>query len=330
MFDKLVSYLVPPFDSRGFIMWAIGLVSISVVLVFLHRRSNISVNQKLIRSGSSRNDFIDFLRGWAITFVAFYHWMYNLSIAGFVPKMPFFNRSTIIGETVEFWLYFLVTFMILTEILYYSVHVGYVWFAFITAVCIPWHYAASQVSGVGIMLITMGMASYVQNHDGIKWRKVLRRTAHLALISALISIVTYFVIPREWIYFGAIHCIAVLSVVHLPFIVYPQLSIVGTILIILHYVYYSRNFILDFPRWRVTADYMPWFANLAYVLLGVFLAHKGLHKATHLPRCLWGGFRPGIRWQDTIFPYLGRHSLFIFIAHQVVLFPLIKILALFF
>jgi uncharacterized membrane protein len=310
-------------------MWNVGWISIAIGLVFLHIRYMKPDKGKPGKHGSARNEFIDFLRGWAITFVTFFHLMYNLSLAGFVPAFPRFDRSVIIGETLEFWLYFLFTFMILTEIMYYSVHAGYLWFLFITAVCIPWHYAASQVSGVGIMLVTMGMASYVQNHDGIKWRKVIRRTTQLAVISVMISIVTYFVIPKEWIYFGAIHSITVLSVVHLPFVVYPQLSIFGTILITLHYVYYSPTFIFDFPRWRVTADYMPWFVNLAYVLLGVFLAHKGLHRTTHLPRCIIGGFRPGIRWQDTIFSFLGRHSLFIFIAHQVILFPLIKILALF-
>ena len=298
-------------------------------ICFLHRTKLPEIKRTQAKFGKPRKEFIDFLRGWAITFVTFFHLMYNLSLEGFVPGIPYFNRATIIGDVIEFWIYFLVTFLILTEVMHYSVYAGYFWFLFITAVCIPWHYSASQVSGVGIMLATMGMASYEQNRDGIKWNKVLTRFGQLVVVSVLISIVTYFVIPHEWIYFGAIHCIAVLSIIHLPFVVYPQFSLIGTILITLHYLYYKPTFFLDVPQWRVTADYMPWFVNLGYVLLGVFLAHIGLHNTTRLPRCLWGRFRPGIRWDDTIFPFLGRHSLFIFIVHQIILFPLIKILAMF-
>ena len=329
MFDKLVSDLVPPFDTRGYIFWACGWILMAAGICFLHSTKLPEIKRSQTKLGKPRKEFIDFLRGWAITFVTFFHYMYNVSIARFVPAIPLFNRSLIIGQIIEFWIYFLVTFLILTEVLHYSVYAGYFWFLFITAVCIPWHYAASQVSGVGIMLMTMGMASYVQNHEGIKWKKVLTRFGQLVVVSILISIVTYFVLPDEWIYFGAIHCIAVLSIVHLPFVVYPQFSIFGAIFITLHYLFYKPKFFLDVPQWRVTADYMPWFSNLGFVLVGIFLAHMGLHNTTRLPRCLWGKFRPGIRWDDTIFPFLGRHSLFIFIAHQVILFPLIKIIAMF-
>ena len=328
MIENLVSYLSPKFDTRGYIAWYIGWIGMSLGLCYLHKMK-LPLIKREQKSRGNRKEFIDFLRGWAITFVTFYHFMYNLSMERFVPGIPFFDRSTIIGHTVEFWLYFLVCFIILTEISYYSVYASYFWFLFITAVCIPWHYSASQVSGVGIMLATMGMASYVQNHASIQWKKVLTRVYQLTTVAVLISIVTYFVIHDEWIYFGAIHCIALLSLVHLPFVVFPQFALPGAVLITIHYIYYKPRFILDVPQWRVTADYMPWFVNLAYVLVGIFLAHKQIHKATHLPRCLWGRFRPGIRFDDTIFPFLGRHSLFIFIVHQVILFPVIKLLAMY-
>jgi uncharacterized membrane protein len=329
MLQKLIAELTPPFDSRGFIMWASGWILIAVGLSWVHYTRLADINREQAKSEKPRKEFIDFLRGWAITFVTFYHLMYNFSVEGFVPAIPYFDRSKILGDVAEFWVYFLFTFLILTEVIYYSVYAGYFWFLFITAVCIPWHYAGSQVSGVGIMLTTMGMASYVQNRDGIKWTKVLTRFGQLVIVSVLISIVTYVVLPDEWIYFGAIHCIALLSIIHLPFVVFPQFSIVGAIFIFIHYVFYKQTFFLDVPYWRISADYMPWFVNLGYVLLGVFLAHMGVHEATHLPRCIWGGFRPGIRWNQTIFPFLGRHSLFIFIVHQIILFPLVKILAIF-
>jgi uncharacterized membrane protein len=201
---------------------------------------------------------------------------------------------------------------------------GYVGFALVTACCIMWHYWASQMSGVGIIMFCVGISSYVQNRVTIQWRKIFSRIKKLVLVSFCITAVTYIFLPDEFIYFGAIHCISLVSILHLPFLKFPQFAIIGS-----GAIFSYKAFIGDFPLevkvFRSTVDHMPWFENLGYLLFGIFCGYMGMHQATHFIRCMWGRLQPGIHLEDTVFPLLGRHSLFIFIAHQVVLFPLVKL-----
>lgn len=274
---------------------------------------------------SPRYCFIDCARGLAICFVTFFHYIWNLrhnEVMGWEFKTS--NAHEFFLQIVEFWIFFGVCFLILSELFHISVHLGYVGFAFVTATCIMWHYWPSQASGVGIIMFCVGISSYVQNKDGIKWHKIISRIKKLFLVSLSITIVTYIFLPDEFVYFGAIHCITLVSILHLPFLKYPQYAILGTVSIF-SYKALIGDFPLEVKVFRNTVDHMPWFENLGYLVFGIFCGYMGMHKASHYIRCLWGRFKPGIHLEDTVFPYLGRHSLFIFIAHQVVLFPLVKL-----
>jgi uncharacterized membrane protein len=351
---------VPSLDTKGWIGVIVGFVASFLVLMIVHvttvdvRRSaknsmlgsskdhlNTSMemeelygsrdswNQKVLDDErnirSKRFCFIDCARGLAISFVTFFHYIWNLrfnDILGWEPKET--DSHQFFSEVVEFWMFFGICFVILSEVFHASVHMGYVGFAFVTATCIMWHYWPAQASGVGIIMFCVGISSYVQNMDGIKWHKVISRIKKLFFVSICISIVTYIFLPDEFIYFGAIHCITVVSVLHLPFLRFPQYSILGSLGIFL-YKALIGEFFLEVPVFRATADHMPWFENLGYLLFGIFCGHVGMHQATNYIRCMWGFLKPGIHLEDTVFPFLGRHSLFIFIVHQVVLFPLVKL-----
>jgi uncharacterized membrane protein len=345
--------LVPDFDTRGYKAWAIGYFGLLAAIIIAHYKT-ISERKRLKEQAlgyehandvemiekfspsprsptsqsspkSTRYGVIDHLRGWTIAFITFYHIMWNLAEEGFVPPIPDRNPHSMLRETIEFWIFFAICFAILTEILYKSIIAGYAWFVFVTAICIPWHYWPSQVSGVGMVMVCIGLSSYVLNENGFRWNKIFSRIRLLFLVSIAITIVTYIVFPREFVYFGAVHCITFLSIIHLPFIAYPQFSLVGSLVVFLHYWFYGATFIFDIPVWQTTVDYMPWFSNLGYLLLGVHFGYMGWHKENFLRRFLWGRMQPGIQWEDSVFPFLGRHSLFIFVAHQIVVFPLVKL-----
>jgi len=349
---SVISDLLPPFDTRGYISWICAYISVLGAVILAHHKTTAErkrlkhqaigyeqaedVEMKMKSDSKNNHDasprvsaprygVIDHLRGWTITFITFYHFMWNLAEEGFIPPIPEKNSSELFNQTVQFWIFFAIAFAILTEILHRSVFAGYAWFVFVTAICIPWHYWASQVSGVGMVMICIGISSFVQNENGFKWKKIFSRIKLLLIVSTCISIVTYVIFPTQFVYFGAVHCITLLSVIHLPFIGYPQFAILGSALVLLHYWLVGPVFILDIPVWQTTVDYMPWFSNFGYLLLGVHFGHMGWHKGHYLPRFLWGWGEPGIQWEDSVFPFLGRHSLFIFVAHQVVIFPIVKL-----
>jgi uncharacterized membrane protein len=278
-----------------------------------------------LSSKRPRYCFIDCTRGLAISFVTFFHYVWNLQHNELYPWVARIEEeSALYIQVGEFWIFFGVSFLVLSELFNISVFVGYAGFALVTAVCIVWHHWASQVSGVGMIMFCVGISSFVQNEHGIRWPKVISRIKKLFLVSLGISVVTYILFPNEFIYFGAIHCITLLSILHIPFLKFPQFAILGTVFIF-SYKAFLGEFPLEVQVFRATVDHMPWFENLGYLLFGIFCGYMRVHQATHYVRCLWGSFTPGIHLENTIFPFLGRHSLFIFIAHQVVLFPVVTL-----
>jgi uncharacterized membrane protein len=348
--------LIPNFDTRGYIAWIMAYLAFLSSIIVAHYKTvkerkrlkeqtlgyeeakDVEMTDKLDTSpksavlnagkSSPRYGFIDTVRGWTICFITFYHIMWNLAEEGFVPPIPDRNPTTMFRGVVEFWIFFALGFIVMTEVFYQSIFAGYAGFAFVTAMCIPWHYWPSQVSGVGLIMFCIGLSSFVQNENGFKWEKIYSRIRQLVLVSLCITVATYIVFPTQFVYFGAVHCITLLSIIHLPFIAYPKFAFLGSLAILLHYSFFGGTFILDVPVWRPTVDYMPWFSNLGYLLFGVHFGYMGWHRENFLRRCLWGRFKPGIQWEDTVFGFLGRHSLFIFVAHQIVIFPLVKLAAL--
>ena len=352
--------LIPDLDKPGWIGIGLGFFASWILLLYIHARTKTERSERKsmhypdsesrsasgyqfraidtemneftspnmdeeTKPKSPRFCFIDCARGLAICFVTFFHYVWNLRHNDVLPWQPKIGEPhELFLQIVEFWIFFGISFVLLSEAFHVSVVLGYLGFAFVTAVCIMWHYWAAQMSGVGIIMFCVGISSYVQNRGSIRWDKIFSRIKKLFTVSVCITAVTYIFLPDEFIYFGAIHCITLVSILHLPFLRYPQFAIVGTVAIF-SYKAFLGDFPLEVKVFRSTVDHMPWFENLGYLLFGIFCGHMGVHRATHYIRCLWGGFTPGLHLEDSVFPFLGRHSLFIFIAHQVVLFPLVKL-----
>jgi uncharacterized membrane protein len=351
--------LIPDLDPKGWSGVLLGMIASFIVMIVVHIRtledrklrkesdiqaSRLELDDDIELKGRSdhsprgvvsdisthtkpksrRYSFIDCTRGLAISFVTFFHYIWNLRHNEVLPEEYKAPRHALFVEMIEFWIYFLICFILLSELFHKSVFAGYAGFVLVTATCIMWHYWAAQLSGVGIIMFCIGLSSYVQNVEVIQWRKIWTRLSRLALVALSITLVTYIFLPDEFVYFGAIHCITLVSVLHLPFLIFPQYAIWGT-LAIFAYKGFIGDFFLEVHVYRNTVDHMPWFENLGYLLFGVFCGHMQVYKASHYIRCMWGRGAPGLHLEDSIFPFLGRHSLFIFVAHQVVLFPLVKL-----
>jgi uncharacterized membrane protein len=170
---------------------------------------------------------------------------------------------------------------------------------------------------VFLFLLSMGMSLRLNYQIGIDRKRFLIRLAKIASAAALISVVTYFAFPSTWIYFGTLHCIALTSIMALPFLRYPKISgLLGVIII-----FPSLFFNYDYPWFSLghaSMDYIPPLPWFGAVLIGIYLT------AMKVPEKM-GEMRIARPLQKLItFP--STHSLKIYLLHQPVLYGLLFVL----
>lgn len=164
-----------------------------------------------------------------------------------------------------------------------------------------------------LFLLCVGMGLCLSNKEKIQWIKVKRRFLKLTALAAVISIYTYFAFPKNWIYFGTLHCIAICSVLALPFINYPRTSlIVGLAINILYWLLKLRFVPFSRSLKIVSMDYIPLHPWFGIVLIGIFLYHVNFHKigsdSIRLPN-----------W----FLWISKQSLWIYVLHQIILYGIV-------
>lgn len=165
---------------------------------------------------------------------------------------------------------------------------------------------------VFLFLSAMGLALEVTYKGSLKPKKVAQRFLKIGGFALLISLFTYFAFPKRWIYFGTLHCIAVCSVLALPFLRKKWLCLSGASVILLPLLVG-----FDWPWFKMahaSMDYIPVLPWFGIVLLGMLSYHFNLHRFNVWPF-------PGKK----IFLFCGQHSLFIYLIHQPILFGLVKI-----
>jgi len=173
---------------------------------------------------------------------------------------------------------------------------------------------------VTLFLTTMGMSLALTHAKGICWACMKKRTLMLGGASILVSVGSYLQFPDSWIYFGILHFILFASWLGLLFLGKPLLSLITAIIILIgsyfgwlhtQLLFDSVKYILHLPI-QYTEDLVnifPWFAP---VLIGIFIVDKGWHVYPQLA--------PSFISQKIGF--MGRHSLFIYLIHQPILFGL--------
>ena len=166
---------------------------------------------------------------------------------------------------------------------------------------------------VFLFLFAVGMSLTLAHQDKIQWRPFGKRFFKISVFALSISVVTYFLFPENWIYFGTLHAIALVSVMSLPFLKKPNISLLFALLLFIP-SFFGKNipwFLLSHQSWDYIAPF-PW---LGASLLGIFSTHRGLH--------LWA--IPNNRPVRSL-NFLGRHSLLIYLIHQPILFGSIYLL----
>ena len=173
---------------------------------------------------------------------------------------------------------------------------------------------------VSMFLICVGISLTYSHKNGLNWRRIGKRFLLLALSSGVVTIATMISHPESWVFFGILHFITVASLVSLPLLRLPQLSLIlGLLLLIVvslgwipsHWPYYAL-----FPNLpQYTVDFVPLFPWLSLVWLGIWLGHRNLIVKDPL-KCL------PIK---AVSVYISKHSLLIYLIHQPILIGMLVI-----
>lgn len=167
---------------------------------------------------------------------------------------------------------------------------------------------------VFLFLLATGMSLKLVHHEGIQVVPFLRRLLLIVFWAAVISVATYFFFPDNWIYFGTLHAIAVISCLTLPFLHLPRLCILIALALFIPSIFFDRTlpwFELPLSSW----DYISPFPWLGASLLGIFAVHNRLHH-----------YNLKETWTVKFLKFLGTHSLFIYLIHQPILFGLLGLI----
>ena len=174
-------------------------------------------------------------------------------------------------------------------------------------------------------LALVGVSLVLATQDGLAPRAFLRRLIIVAAAAGGVTLATYLAMPDRFIFFGILHCIAVSSVLALPLVAAPIWLVALVAAAVALAPLFVATPIFDHPAllWvglgtthPATNDYEPIFPWLAPVLLGVAVARLALHVRGP---DWWTSIRPKDPL-SRLLAFVGRHSLIVYLTHQLVLF----------
>lgn len=176
---------------------------------------------------------------------------------------------------------------------------------------------------VSLFLGLVGVSLHLATVRGLNFQRYLRRLLLLLACAGLVSLASYQMFPRTFIYFGILHCIAVASVLGLLFTrLYWTNLLLGGAAIAAGLLYHNAAFdsrllgSIGFMTYKPsTEDYVPLAPWFGVVLIGMFL---GRSVCAREPVPAW------VRWHSTqplvrLLAFGGRHSLLIYMLHQPVM-----------
>ncbi|MGV6871711.1 heparan-alpha-glucosaminide N-acetyltransferase [Pseudochelatococcus sp. B33] len=189
----------------------------------------------------------------------------------------------------------------------------------------PWLRLYAKTIAATFLTIS-GISLALAHGRAVRWRRFLRRLAVIAAAALAVTVGSWFAFPQSFIFFGILHCIAAASVVALPFLRAPPWAVLAAAAFFFALPQFIASPALEtWSTWwlglgelpPVSNDYVPLFPWAGFVLAGVALAR------------LLEPWRDAARqWRPRAVPgralvFAGRHSLIIYLTHQIVLLGLL-------
>ncbi len=177
----------------------------------------------------------------------------------------------------------------------------------------------------GIFLFISGFAFTLAEHRGTAPGARIRRLALIGVCAGLVSLSTYAIDPRSFVFFGILHHIFLASLLLLLLRSLPSwlLALVGLLCVAAPHLFTPVIFANSWLLWVGlspdpvnSVDYVPVIPWLALPLLGLITGRRVLREE-RLPALFnWQPEHPlgkSVR-------LLGRHSLLVYVIHQPILF----------
>ncbi|WP_419172175.1 heparan-alpha-glucosaminide N-acetyltransferase [Halobacteriovorax sp.] len=173
-----------------------------------------------------------------------------------------------------------------------------------------WYYLPRLI--VTLFMFSVGVSICMAHPGKIHMRSYNIRLAKIGIAALIISISTYFMFPKNWIYFGTLHCIFFATILITPLRNRPWLSATLAVIIL---VLEQTKYAIPFPQMdHASLDYIAIFPWVAVSLLGITFFHLGLHRFSY----------------PQLYPlrkiqFLGKHSFLIYVTHQVILYSIVYV-----
>lgn len=166
---------------------------------------------------------------------------------------------------------------------------------------------------VFLFFFAVGISLKIAHNDQIHWKSFFQRLLKISFFAGLISLVTWYLFPDNWIYFGTLHCIAIISVIGLFFIHRENLALIVALALFIPSIIWDKN--LPFFELPIQSfDYISPFPWLGALLIGIYATKWQFHLVKINRNQL----------NDSL-QFLGKHSLSIYLLHQPFLFGTIFI-----
>ena len=185
-----------------------------------------------------------------------------------------------------------------------------------------WQAFARVIAGSFLALVGIGLV--LAHGQRLRGWVFLRRLAIIAGAAAGVTLATWFAFPDSYIFFGILHCIALSSVLALPFLRAPVWLVGAAALLCFAAPLGLSGPVFDDPalaflglgaRPPITNDYVPVFPWFGLVLTGVALARAARPWAL---RAEWPAWRAKSVLSRAL-AWGGRWSLPIYLLHQPIL-----------
>lgn len=175
---------------------------------------------------------------------------------------------------------------------------------------------------VSLFLGLVGFSLYLAHSRQWQAQAWLKRVGILVLASSAVSLSSYLMYPKSFIFFGILHFIALASVLGVLFIRLGYWNLlIGAIILLIGNHYGHPFFNQPAMQWfglmthrPVAEDYVPFFPWFGMVLVGMGLAFWSKNNQKLGQILAWQYHHPAV---NTLC-FAGRHSLIIYLLHQPV------------